>query len=73
VVALAMLAVTLSIQYGLMHVQANRAIVILLFELVVAAISAYFLAGELLHGKEWLGAVMIIFASLFSGNMEHKE
>ena len=72
-VALAMLAVTLSIQYGLMHVQANRAIVILLFELVVAAISAYYLAGELLHGKEWLGAAMIIVASLFSGNMERKE
>ncbi len=72
-VAFAMLGVTLFIQYGLMHVAANRAIVILLFELVVAALSAYFLAGELLHGKEWLGAAMIVVASLFSGHMEHKE
>jgi drug/metabolite transporter (DMT)-like permease len=72
-VALVMLAVTLSIQYGLMHVPANRAIVILLFELVVAAISAYFLAGEVLHGKEWLGAAMIIFASVFSGRMEQQK
>lgn len=72
-VGFAMLGVTLSIQYGLVHVSANRAIVILLFELVVAAISAYYLAGELLEGKEWLGAAMIIAASLFSGHLEHKE
>ena len=72
-VALAMVGVTLCIQYGLVHIAANRAIVILLFELIVAAISAYLLAGESLQGKEWLGAAMIVAASLFSGHLEHKE
>ena len=71
-IALAMIAVTLSIQYGLMHVAANRAIVILLFELVVAAITSYWLAGESLTGREWLGAAMIMIASLFSGHLEQK-
>lgn len=71
-IALAMIAVTLSIQYGLMHVAANRAIVILLFELVVAAITSYWLAGESLTGREWLGAAMIMIASLFSGHLEKK-
>ena len=70
--ALVMIAVTLFMQYGLIHVAANRAIVILLFELIVAALTAYFLAGESLVGKEWLGAAMIMAASLFSGHLDKK-
>ena len=73
IVALSMIAVTLCIQYGLMHVAANRAIVILLFELIIAAITAYWFADELLTAREWLGAAMIMVASLFSGQLEQKE
>ncbi len=65
--AVAMIIITVVLQYGLLHVAANRAIIILLFELIVSALSAYFLAGESLVGKEWLGAAMIMTASLFSG------
>ncbi len=72
-VALSMYSVTLLMQYGLSHVAANRAIVILLSELVVSALSAYLLAHEWLVGKEWLGAAMIMAASLFSGKMEHER
>jgi drug/metabolite transporter (DMT)-like permease len=57
------------VQYGLNHVPANRAIVIMLFELVVAAIAAYFLTDEALAMKEWIGGAMIISASLFSAKM----
>lgn len=71
-VGLAMIAVTLFIQYGLSHIAANQAIVILLFELIIAAISAYLLADESLTGKEWLGAAMIMTSSLFSGKLEQK-
>jgi drug/metabolite transporter (DMT)-like permease len=57
------------VQYGLNHVPANRAIVIMLFELVVAAVAAYFLTDEALTMKEWIGGAMIISASLFSAKM----
>lgn len=57
------------VQYGLNHVPANRAIVIMLFELVVAAVAAYFLTDEALTVKEWVGGAMIISASLFSAKM----
>jgi drug/metabolite transporter (DMT)-like permease len=63
---------TLAVQYGLSHTSANQAIVILLFELVVAAIASWFLAEEALSLREWAGAVMIIAGSLFSGHLEHK-
>ena len=57
------------VQYGLNHVPANQAIVIMLFELVVAAVAAYFLTDEALTMKEWIGGAMIISASLFSTKM----
>lgn len=64
------ISMTLAVQYGLTHLPATRAIVILLFELVVAAVAAYFLAGEAMDAQEWIGGAMIIAASLFSGHMK---
>lgn len=58
------------VQFGLHHTAANRAIVILLSELVFAAISAWFLAGESMGAREWLGGAMIAAASLLSTRLE---
>ena len=69
---LVLCAVTLFMQYGLTHTPANQAIVILLFELVVAAVSAYFLVNEHLGLRDWVGGAMIVAASFLSGHMEHK-
>ncbi len=66
-VGLALVAMSLALQYGLSRVPANRAIVILLFELVVAAIASYWLAGEVLGTREWIGGALIVAASLASG------
>lgn len=72
VMGLAVWLATLTVQYGLRGLPASQAIVILLFELVVAAISSYFLAAESLSAREWAGAAMIIAASLFSGKLDAK-
>ena len=61
---------TLMVQYGLTHTLATRAVVIFLFELVVAAISAYLLAGEALGVREWVGGMMIVAASVFAPHNE---
>jgi drug/metabolite transporter (DMT)-like permease len=66
-------SMTYAVQYGLARVPANQAIVIFLFELVVAAIAAYFLSAERMGLQEWIGAAMIITASLFSGRMEDEQ
>lgn len=60
------------LQYGLTHVPANQAIVILLLELFIAAIAAYYLADEQLTIKEWIGGLMIVSASLFSTKINYK-
>lgn len=72
-IAIALVAMGLALQYGLARMPANRAIVILLFELVVAAIAAYLLAGEVMRPRDWLGGSLIVAASLASGWRERKR
>lgn len=60
------IGMSLALQYGLTRMPANRAIVILLFELVVAAIAAHYLAGERLRPQDWVGGALIVAATLAS-------
>ncbi len=69
VVALVLCATGLAMQYGLTALPANQAIILLMFELVAAAVSAYFLAGETMGAREFAGAILIVAASLFSGKL----
>ncbi|MDP2852572.1 MAG: DMT family transporter, partial [Gallionella sp.] len=62
-------AVSFVVQYALAHLPANRAIILFLFELVVAATSSYFLADEAMQLRDWMGALLIISATLLSGKL----
>lgn len=73
VIGLVLLVINPVVQYGLMGVAANRAIVILLSELVFAAVSSWWLAGETMGLREWLGGGMIALASLLSARMESPQ
>jgi drug/metabolite transporter (DMT)-like permease len=50
--------------YGVTHLEAGRSGVLLVAELLVAAVSAMLIAGERLEGLEWLGAALIVFAAV---------
>lgn len=69
VMSITLLATSYIVQYGVTHLAANRAAVLFLFELVVAAISSYFLANEEMGWREWSGAIPIILASFLSGKL----
>ena len=45
---------------------ANRASIIMLFEIVVTALSAWLFAGETPGPREWAGGVCIVLASALS-------
>ena len=66
-IGLALVGMSLALQYGLSRLPANRAIVILLSELVIAAVASYALAGETLRLQDWVGGALIVAASLASG------
>ncbi len=69
-VSLTLFCVNLVVQFGLARVAANRAIVIMLSELVFAAASSYFLAFEQIGWRDWLGGAMLAVAALYSGRLE---
>jgi drug/metabolite transporter (DMT)-like permease len=68
-IAAALVIMSLALQYGLSRMPANRAIVILLSELVVATVASYYLAGETLRPQDAVGGVLIVAASLLSGRL----
>ena len=59
-----LLGATLLTTYGVMHLDASRAGVLQVVELVVAVLSAVVIGGEVMGAKEWLGAALILSASL---------
>ncbi|MBN3827579.1 DMT family transporter [Burkholderia sp. Ac-20384] len=56
----------LLVQYGLARVPANRASIIMLFEIVITALSAWVFANELPTAREWAGGACIVLATLLS-------
>jgi drug/metabolite transporter (DMT)-like permease len=66
---IALWATSFAVQYGVTHLAANRASVLFLFELVVAAVFSYLLAGEEMGWRDWGGAIPIICASFLSGKL----
>jgi drug/metabolite transporter (DMT)-like permease len=71
-IAVLLIAATLFVQYGVTLIKATRASVLFLFELVVAAIAAYFLTDETMNVYEWIGGALIVVASVFAA-FNHKD
>lgn len=55
---------TLAVVYGVSNMPVQRSAVIMLFELIVGAASAWWLAGEVVTLQEWLGGALILTAAL---------
>jgi drug/metabolite transporter (DMT)-like permease len=65
-IAIVLMAATLFVQYGITHIPVTKVSVLFMFELVVAAVGAYFLTDETLSAREWLGGALIVIAALFA-------
>lgn len=59
-----MLAAMVVTAWGVSHMEAGRAAILLVFELVAAVVSAMWIAGERLDGIEWVGAMLIVGAAM---------
>jgi drug/metabolite transporter (DMT)-like permease len=57
---------TLAVVYAVSRMPVQRSSVIMLFEIVVGAISAWLLAGESIEWREWLGGTLIVGAGLIA-------
>lgn len=66
---LAICSTSYAVQYSISHLAANRAMLLFLIELVFAAVSSYLLAGEVMQPRDWIGATLIVSATLLSGRL----
>ena len=64
---------TLAVVYGVTHMPVQRSAVIMLFELVVGAVSAWLLAAEIVSIREWLGGGLIMIAALIAIVQEDRQ
>ena len=60
------LAATLAVIHGVSRMPVQRSAVILLVEILIGALSAWWLAGEHLSLREWLGGGMILLAGVIA-------
>jgi drug/metabolite transporter (DMT)-like permease len=63
------LVMTLSVLYGVTRMPVHRSAVILLFELVVGAVSSLLLTDEVVLYREWLGGFMIVTAAYMAARI----
>lgn len=71
-VAVALVAMSFAMQYGLARIPANRAIVLLLIELPIAAVAAWLLSGEEPRVQDYVGGALIVAATLTSAFLDGK-
>lgn len=61
-----MFVMTWTAQYGVTHLPIQRSSIIFLLEIVAGAVSAAFLANEIVRNMEYIGGLLIVFAGLIS-------
>jgi len=67
------LSATLAVVYGVARMPVHRSATILLFELVVGAISSQWLTDEIVTTIEWIGGGLIVFAAYMSVRISKTE
>ena len=64
--ALGIFSATLAVVYGVARMPVHRSATILLFELVVGAVSSQWLTDEIVTTVEWFGGGLIVLAAYLS-------
>ncbi len=61
---------TLTVVYGVSHMPIHRSAIILLFEIIVGAVSSQLLTSEVITLQEWLGGALVILAAFLSAKKQ---
>lgn len=61
--AVVMTLMNIAVVYGVTHMPVHRSAIILLFEIVVGAVSSLLLTDEIIQQKEWIGGGLVILAA----------
>jgi len=67
------LVMSLAVIYGVTRMPVHRSAVILLFELVVGAVSSLLLTDEVILLREWLGGGLIVVAAYVAAHIHARS
>ena len=62
------LLATVAAQWAITHMEAGRASILIILELVTAVVTAMWIGGERMSGAEWLGAALILAAAVIEAS-----
>jgi len=71
--AFIMTLMNISVVYGVTHMPVHRSAIILLFEIVVGAVSSLLLTDEVVHSREWIGGALVILAAYLTAVQHVKK
>lgn len=71
--AAVMTLMNIAVVYGVTHMPVHRSAIILLFEIVVGAVSSLLLTDEVIQPQEWIGGSLVILAAYLTAVQHLKK
>ena len=71
--AVAMTMMNIAVVYGVTNMPVHRSAIILLFEIVVGAVSSLLLTNEVIELREWIGGLLVILAAYLTATRQHDD
>jgi drug/metabolite transporter (DMT)-like permease len=65
-----MALINISVMYGVSNMPIHRSAIILLFEIVVGAVSSQWLTNEIIELHEWIGGALVILAAYLTATSQ---
>ena len=71
--AVAMTLMNIAVVYGVTNMPVHRSAIILLFEIVVGAVSSLMLTNEVIEVREWIGGGLVILAAYLTATRQVED
>ncbi len=71
--AVAMTMMNIAVVYGVSNMPVHRSAIILLFEIVVGAVSSLLLTNEVIELREWIGGGLVILAAYLTATRQAED
>ena len=71
--AVAMTLMNIAVVYGVTNMPVHRSAIILLFEVVVGAVSSLLLTNEVIELREWIGGLLVILAAYLTATRQVED
>lgn len=71
--AVVMSMMNIAVVYGVSNMPVHRSAIILLFEIVIGAVSSLLLTNEVIELREWIGGLLVMLAAYLTAVRQHDD